>query len=141
MEAQKARIVTKCIKTESATVTERWFRTTMHKTPPSRYSILRWHTRFLQDGNMGHIGGNGRPRVSYQIVEYVRLLFKNSPFLSIRQAELFLNISRSTIQRILRNCLQLYPYKMQNLHGMTKSDEMRRTNWARHCQNQPEVLS
>ena len=140
-DAQKAHIVAKYIRTGSVTVTQRWARTAMNKTPPSRNTILRWHTRFLQDGNMAHQGGNGRPRVSDQNVEDVRLLFENNPRLSIRQAEALLNISRSTIQRILRNCLQLYPYKMQNLHGITNSDKMRRISWARHCQNQPEGMS
>ena len=66
---------------------------------------------------MEHIGGNGRPRVSDQNVEGVRSLLKENPSRSMRQAESLLNISRSTIQRILRNCLQLHPYKMQNVHA------------------------
>ena len=71
-EAQKARIVTKYIRTQSVTVTQISFHTVMQKTPPSRNTILRWHTRFLQERNMEHIGGNGRPRVSDQNVENAR---------------------------------------------------------------------
>ena len=56
--------------------TQRWFHTTIHRNPPSRNIILHWHARFLQDGNMEHIGGNGRPRISDQNVEDVRLLLK-----------------------------------------------------------------
>ena len=41
------------------------------KTPPSRNTILCRHTKFLEDGNMGHIRGNGRPRVSDQNVDDV----------------------------------------------------------------------
>ena len=109
-EAQKAFIVAKYTRTESDTVAQKWVHTTMRKTPPSRNIILRWHTRFLRDRNMEHIGGNGIPRFSDRNVEYVRLLFENNSRLSIRLAESLLNISRSTIQRILRNCLQLYLY-------------------------------
>ena len=65
----------------------------MHKTLPFRDTILLWHTRFLQDRNMGHIGGNRGPRVSDQNVEYVRLLFENYPRISLRQEESLLNIS------------------------------------------------
>ena len=68
-EDQKARIVGKYIWTESVTVIHRSFYVAMHKTLPPRDNILRWHTRFLEDGNMEHIGGNGRPRLSDQSVE------------------------------------------------------------------------
>ena len=112
---------------------------TMHKTP-FRNTILHWHTPLVQEGNMEHIGGNGRQRISDRNVEYARLLFENNPRLSRRQAESLLNISQKTIERILRNCLQLYPYKMHNLHEITKSDKMRRINWAQYCQNQPEGM-
>ena len=139
-EAQKARIVHKYIRNESLTVTQRWLRTNMQKTPSSRNTILRRHTRLLQGGNMEHIVGNGRPRVSDPNVKDVRLLFGNNFRLSIIQAELLSNISRSTIQRISRNCLQLYPYKMQNLHGISNSAKMRRMNWALNCQDHPEGM-
>ena len=111
-------------------VTQRWVHTAMHNTPPTWNSILRWDTRFLEDENMEHIGGIGRPRVSDQNLEDVHLLFEYNPRLSIRQEESLLNISRSTTQRILRNCLQLYPYKMQSVHGITNSDKISGINWA-----------
>ena len=60
-EAQKAHIVAKYISTESAIETQRWVYTTMRKTPPSRNTIMRWHARFLEDGNMEQIGGNRIP--------------------------------------------------------------------------------
>ena len=44
---------------------------------------------------MEQTGGNGRPRVSNQNVEYVRLLSENNPCLSMRQAEPLMDISRS----------------------------------------------
>ena len=68
MEAQKALMVAKYIRTETLTVTQRFFRTTMHKIPLSPDFILRCHKRLLQDGNMEHIGGNERSRVSDQNV-------------------------------------------------------------------------
>ena len=82
-EAQKASIITTYIKTESVVVTYRWVQTTMHKTPPSRNTILPWQTPFLVDGNMEHIGGNRKLRVSYQNVEDARLLLEKNPHLSI----------------------------------------------------------
>ena len=118
-EAQKARIVAKYARNESVIETQRWIHANMRKTAPYRETILRMHARFLQYENTEFIGGHGRPRVSDQSVEDVRLLFGNNPRLSIRHGESLLNISRSTIQLISCNCLQLYPYKTQNLHGIT----------------------
>ena len=141
MEAQKARIVAKYISNEFVTVTHRWVYKNIYKTPPSRNTVLRWHTRFLEDGNMERIGSNGKPRVSDQNVKGVRFPLESNPRLSTRKAKSLLIISRSTVQRILRNFLQLYPYKMQNLLGITNNDKIRRINWARNCQNQPERMS
>ena len=90
---------------------------------------------------MAHRGGNGRPRVSDGEIENVRSLFENNSRLSIRQAESLLSMPRSTIQRVLRKCLFLDPYKMQNLHGITNTDKKKRVVFARHCQNQHEGMS
>ena len=117
----------------------------MRRTPPTRNGFLRWHEQFLTAGNMAHIGGNGRPRISDGEIKNVRSLFENNPRLSTRQAESLLNMSRSTIQRVSRKCLFLYPYKMQNLHGISNTDKRKRVIFARHCQNlhkgMPEYLS
>ena len=75
-----ARIVVKYIRTESATVIQRWLYTTTHKNSPSPNTILRWNTQYLQEGNMEHIGGHGRLRVSDQTVEDIRLLFEKFSF-------------------------------------------------------------
>ena len=112
----------------------------MRRTPPTRNSVLRWHEQFLTAGNMTHRGGNGRSRISDREIENVRSLFENSPRLSIRQAESLLNMPRSTIQRVLRKCLFLYPYKMQNLHVVSDTDKRKRVIFARHCQNQHEGM-
>ena len=96
-EARKACIVAKYIRNEFLTVKKRWVHKTVQKTPLSHNIILRWHARFLKDGSMEHKEGNGRPKVTHQNVDYVRLLFENNPRLSTRQAESLLNISRSTI--------------------------------------------
>ena len=139
-DSEKAHIVAKYIETGSITTTRRWIRTLMRRTPPTRNSILRWHEQFLTAGNMAHRGGNGRPRIRDGEIENVRLLFENNPRLSIRQAESLLNIPRSTIQRVFRKCLFLYPYKMQNLRGLTNTDKRKRVIFPRHFQNQHEGM-
>ena len=112
----------------------------MRRTPPTRSSILRWHEQFSTVGNVAHRRGNGRPRISDEEIENVRLLFDNNPFLSTRQAESRLNMPKSTIQRVLRKFSLLYPYKVRNLHGITNTDKRKRIILARHCQNQHEGM-
>ena len=92
-ESRKARIVAKYIITEFLNVTQRWVRRTVRKIPPTRSTILRWHTRFQQDGNVERVRANERPRVSDQNAEDLRLLFANNTILSTRQIESLLNKS------------------------------------------------
>ena len=51
------------------------------------------------------------------------------------------DIPRSTMQRALRKCSFLDPYKMQNLHGITNADKRKRVFFARYCQNQHQGMS
>ena len=138
---EKARIVAEYIRNESITRTQRWVRTQIRKQPPARNTIIQWHTRFLESANISHRGGNGRPRTSEQTVEQVRLMFQDQPQLSIREAASVLDISTATVHRILRKCLFMYPYRLQNFHGLQNSDKIKRLQFARHCQNQPEGYS
>ena len=51
---------------------------------------------------------------------------------SLRHAEIQLQIPRSTIQKILKQLLSLYPYKIQTLQGLTASDRLKRLDFAQH---------
>ncbi len=130
---EKDRIVSKFIRYQSVTRTQRWVRTNMRREPPSRNSILRWHYYFMEHRNLAHRGGNGRPRTSAETVTQVRTLFENQPRLSIRQAASTLEVSTATVHRILKNCLFLYPYKLQNFHGLLDGDKIKRLQFAQHC--------
>jgi hypothetical protein len=55
------------------------FRTTYHKTPPSRPSIRAWYKQFKETGNVLHKKGTGRSRVSGENVERIRRIFVLSP--------------------------------------------------------------
>ena len=121
--------------------TQRWINRNMKKSPPKRNKVLCWHTRFLRNGNLDHIVGNQRPQISDADINDVQYLFENSTRIGIRQAEFPLNLSRSTIQPVSNDFLLVYPYKMQNLHGVMNSDEIARVNSVFHYQNQPRGIS
>ena len=104
-EREKARIVVKHTRTGSVTTTQRWVQTRMKETAPSRNTIIHWHNLFMENGNLCHGGGNGRPRTREVIVEQVRLMLENQPRLSLRAAASTLKVSHTTVHRILRRSL------------------------------------
>ena len=59
----------------------------------------------MENGNSGHRGGNGRPRTIEGTVEQVRLMFESQPRLSVRAAASTLQVSHTTVHRILKRCL------------------------------------
>ena len=76
-----------------------------NKDPPSRNNILRWHENLFEHGNVYHRKtGSGRPRSSgsseSQII--IEEAFQKSPErLSLRRAEMELDVPRSSIHRVL----------------------------------------
>ena len=111
---EKAQILREYHRTRSITLTRRWVRLVLSKEPPFRSDILRWERSFMERGNLAHRGGNGRPRISTEKINEVRVMFRDNPRLSIRAAAESLDMPRSTVQHILRKCLGLFPYKIQN---------------------------
>ena len=79
---------------------------------------------------------SGRPRVSAERINAVRQLFNTTPMTSLRHAEIQLQIPHSTIQKILKQLLSLYPYKIQTLQELTASDKLRRLEFAQHVLTQ-----
>ena len=77
----------------------------------------------MERGNLAHRGGNGRPRISTEKINEVRVMFRDNPRLSIRAAAESLDMPRSIVQHILRKCLGLFPYKIQKLHLMIEDDK------------------
>ncbi|PSN52514.1 hypothetical protein C0J52_11229, partial [Blattella germanica] len=71
----------------------------------------------------------GRPRVSHERVEEVRDAFVRSPSKSIRVASRQLNMSISTVHKVLRKRLHLYAYKLQLLHHIKPDDPARRESF------------
>ena len=98
----------------------------MRKEPPARNTIIQWQTRFMESANISHRERNRRPRTIEQIVEQVQSIFQDQPQLSIREATSALDISTATVHHILRNFLFMYPYRLQNFHGLKNIDNIKR---------------
>ena len=91
---------------------------------PSRHTIYAIHARFMETGSVGDQPRSGRPRSgrSEENVETVEAAFIQSQGKSIRRAALELNISRASIQRMLRKDIRMYPYKIQVVHNLEPQD-------------------
>ena len=113
----------------------------MQKTPPSRNTIIHWHNMFIENRNLGHREGDERPRTCEVTVEEVRLIFENKPWLSVRPASSTLQVSHTTVHRILRRCLFCTHKKCKISMALAAANNVKRLKFARHCQNHPSGYS
>ncbi|GBL98297.1 hypothetical protein AVEN_174091-1 [Araneus ventricosus] len=74
---EKAMCVLWYFETKSVITTQRRFRTTYKKDPPSDNSIRRWLTQFQETGSVLHRKGAGRP--SQENVDRIQETFTRSP--------------------------------------------------------------
>ena len=99
---EKAQILHEYIRTGSITTTQRWVHRVFRKNRPTRNDILRCYANFMSDGNLGHRGSNGRPRLADERIEEVRQMFAADPHLIIRRTSTVLGMPPTTVHRILR---------------------------------------
>ena len=71
-----------------------------------------------------------RPRTSEENIERVRQVFQRSPIKSIRTIARQLELSRSTVHKVLHKNLRLYAYKVQMLQALQPNDMPRRKEFA-----------
>ncbi|GBN47039.1 hypothetical protein AVEN_123266-1 [Araneus ventricosus] len=76
---EKAMCVLWFLETKSVITTQRRFRTTYKKDPPSDNSIRRWLTQFQETGSVLHRKGAGRPSTSQENVDRIQETFTRSP--------------------------------------------------------------
>ena len=103
--------------------------------------MLRCNANFMLDVNLGHRGGDGRPRVADERMEEMRQMFAADPRLSILRAFTALSMLPTTVHRILRKCLHLFLYKLKNLHLIQQSDREDRLRFAHYSQHHSDGYS
>ena len=133
---EKASVVQEYIRTGSIAITHRYVVRSMGKRPPSPASIRRWHQRFIQTESGHDIQQSERPRLSAERINAVCQLFNATTMTSLRHAEIQLQIPCSTIQKIIKQPLSLYPYKLQTPQELTVSDKLRHLEFAQHALTQ-----
>ena len=113
---------------------------------PTRQPIYAIHRKFMETGSVVDAQRSGRPR-SGRSEENIRILeeaYALSQGKSIRRAAVELEISRSSIQRMLRKDFKAFPYKLQTVHKLEEEDNDRRVEMCEtllnHYENDPSIL-
>lgn len=109
------------------------------ETEPANRVIQYNVGKFHENGTVANRqkGNSGRPSTSTTSanVERVEELYTENPEMSIRRASYELGIPKSSVQRILRKKVKLYPYKIQTFQELTDYDMERRLEFAREVIN------
>ena len=131
--AEKAQCVLWNAEGYGDTAIQRRFRTKYSKCAPSRASIRFWVEQYRLNGDQSHAGGNGRPSITAQQKQAVCDLVRSNPRISLRAAEQQTAVSKSTIQRIFKQELRLFPYKLQIGSQLSDADKQARVQYAEYA--------
>ncbi len=116
---------------ENAAEVARQFQNRFDRTPPTSKNILNLVRKFNETGSVEDKARSGRPRSvsTDENKERVRAAFEENPATSLRRASLDLNLTKSSLQRMMKE-LGLKPYRPQLLHALTEDDPDRRCEFA-----------
>jgi hypothetical protein len=112
---------------------QRWFRQHFQRREArSRKVILRAVSNFRETGNANKKPSPGRPRTSHSAVNIERVVnaIEQSPRKSTCQLAQQVNITHTSVHRILKNDLKLYPYKVQLVHQLLPADRVHRVTFS-----------
>ena len=95
---------------------------------PARSTILRLVKKFRNEGSVCDKPHSGRPKIarSQKVIETVRDSVLNSPKTSTRRHSQQLDISVTTLRRVLKADLKLFPYKIQVKQALNAVDRQSR---------------
>jgi len=95
---------------KSVLTAKREFRTRFKKEPPTKKSIRSWYDKFQRTGCLCKGKSPGRPSTSEATLVRIRKSFRRSSQKSTARASRKLGIPQTTVWRVLRKRLQMYPY-------------------------------
>lgn len=111
----------------SVIAAQRAFRNETGRDAPEYRAILRWVKRFRDEGTVADEGYQRQPSVrTDKTIAKVGKAIGSNPRQSVRGLETRTGVKKSTIQRILTEDLQLFPYKMQLTQKLKRGDKTKR---------------
>lgn len=127
---QRCRIAIWQETSQSVVVVQRQFRNHYGRNiaPPCAKTIHAIHTKFMETGSVCDKPRSGRPASgrSAENIDLVEEAFGLSQTKSLRRAEVELGLTKSTVHRILKLDIRLYPYKIQSAQALLDDDYDRR---------------
>lgn len=118
----------------------------LHKDPFTTFTNQRIADRFLQTGSVADAPRSGRPTTSEAVCDEVRssleCLTSEQEFgqASTREISATTGIPHSTVYKIMRVKMGLFPYKLQLLHAIPQAEFSRRKEFAEWLLSQPAEL-
>jgi hypothetical protein len=119
---QRVQIVLLMARLDSVTAVQRELRKEGIKDVPSDNTIRSLFQKFVDTGNVSDLPRSGRPTISNETVEDTRLLFDAAPSTSLRSASHILNVSATSVHKILTVVLHYHPYKFQLTQKLEEED-------------------
>ena len=132
----KSKIVEFYFATNSIVLTQRHFKSHFHvKTAPSRNTILSITEKFIREGSVSNLNssfsGRKRSARTSERVEEVKERISQDPRKSSRRLSQEVGCSVSTVRRILREDLGLFPYKIWTRQKLSAKDMEAREDFCR----------
>ena len=112
----------------------------------TRQTIYAIHCKFMETGSVIDAQKSGRPWSgrSEENIWVLEEAYALSQGKSIRRAAVELEISQSSIQRMLRKVIESFPYKLQTVHKLEEEENDRRVKMCKtllnHYENDPSIL-
>ena len=130
---ERTRILQTYIRTMSITEAQRDYRIHFQtRISPSKNTIKSLYQKFADIGNVNDKPGSGRKRSirTEDVIERVAVSITDNPKTSTRKRASQLNISQTTLCRILKKDLKLKPYKIQLTQQLLPNDPHQRLEYS-----------
>lgn len=102
-----------------------------HGSIPTRNTILRWASNLHNRGSVkSNYHGSARSVRSVENIERVRIAVQRSPKRSAKKHSQALNISNTSLRRILKQDLHYHPYKIQVVQKLNRDDKIARLQFS-----------
>ena len=144
--AQEQEIVFQFGSLRSAILVRRWFRQQYpHINPkdiPHRRQFSRVIDRFKSHNSTHNSKPTGRPVsvTTEELIENVRQLVSNDDSLSIAEISIEVEASQTSVWKILRKHLKLYPYKPHNVQPLTDAHIANRVEFCHWIRSKPPAF-
>lgn len=117
------------------------------KKGPGKQTVLNIFRKFNKTGSIGDLQKSGRPKIEYEndLLSTLENSYLISPTKSIRRKSSEFGINPSSFYRLIKDKLNLKPYKLIFKHELFEKDKIRRSLFAHRMieklKKEPETIN